>query len=504
MHCLLPFIQIHPARPESLVYFCCMRTKIVFSVLLSAIAVQVQAQEKWDLRRCVDYAVANAISVKQAEIQQKLSEVNLTQSKQAQYPSLVLNNNYGKSFGLRENPTTGIFEDQSFFNVGLNMQSSATIFNFFSRKNTILANEFDALAAKASVDKQKNDLSLFVANAYLQVLLSREQEKVAAVQLQQSQAQLDNTRKLVRAGALPELNAAELEAQVARDTANLIAARGTVDQNLLSLKNLMNLDASTAFDVAAPPVELIPVDPIGELQPEAVYALAVQNQPQQQINNLRYKAGEKNLLAARAQMKPSIGGFAGLSTNYIYFKQPVYERIQTGSNPTGLKVTTPTGTYDVLSPVFAQGARTGFLTPNSFGSQLRSNFGQNFGLGISVPIFNGGSLRANYQRAKLNLQSLNLQKDQDNLKLKQDIYQAYLAAVTAMQRFEASKKSVEAASRTYEFARKRADIGMLGTFELITNQNNLFRTKLELVANQFDYVFKMKVLEFYKGQGIKL
>jgi outer membrane protein len=178
--------------------------------------------------------------------------------------------------------------------------------------------------------------------------------------------------------------------------------------------------------------------------------------------------------------------------------------VQTGSTPTGLKVTTPTGTYDVVSPVFAQGGRTGFFTPNSFGTQLRSNFGQNLGLGISVPIFSGGSLRANYQRAQLNVQSLNLQKDQDNLKLKQDIYQAYLAAVTAMQRFEASKKSVEAATRTYDYARKRADVGMLGTFELITNQNNLFRAKLELVSNQFDYVFKMKVLEFYKGQGLKL
>lgn len=481
-----------------------MRSKYLITAFLASLLVQVQAQEKWDLRKCVDYAVANAISVKQVEIQQKLSEITLKQSRLGQIPSLSFNNNYGKSFGLRENPTTGIFEDQSFFNVGLNMQSSATIFNFFSRKNTILANEFEVLAAKANIDKQKNDLSLFVANAYLQVLLTREQEKIAQVQLEQSKAQLENTRKLVRAGSLPELNAAELEAQVARDTANLISARGTVEQNLLSLKNLMNLDAGTAFDIVAPPVDLIPVEPIADLQPEAVYVLALQNQPQQQINSLRFKAGEKNLLAAKGAMKPSIGAFAGLSTNYIYFRQPIYERVATGSTPTGLKVTTPTGTYDVVSPTFAQGARTGFLTPNSFGSQLRSNFGQNLGLGISVPLFNGGNLRSNYQRAKLNLETLRLQVDQDNLKLKQDIYQAYVAAVTAQQRYEASKKSVETAARTYEFARKRSEIGMLGTFELITNQNNLFRSRLELVANQFDYVFKMKVLEFYKGQGLKL
>jgi outer membrane protein len=140
----------------------------------------------------------------------------------------------------------------------------------------------------------------------------------------------------------------------------------------------------------------------------------------------------------------------------------------------------------------------------SFTRQLDQNFRQSVGLSVNVPIFNGNNLRTTYEKSKVNFRSLQLQKELDNLKLKQDIYQAYSAAMVALEKFNAGKKSVEAADRSFSFAQKRYEVGMLSTLDLITNQNNLFRAKLEDVLNQFDYVFKMKVLEFYKGQGLKL
>ena len=133
-----------------------------------------------------------------------------------------------------------------------------------------------------------------------------------------------------------------------------------------------------------------------------------------------------------------------------------------------------------------------------------TTFSQQIGLSISVPIFNGGQLSTNYQRSKLNIKTAELQQEADNQKIKQDIYQAYNAATVALEKFNSSEKSVAASQRTYDFAQKRYTVGMLSTFELITNQNNLFRAKLENVLNQYDYVFKMKVLEFYRGQGLKL
>ncbi len=481
--------------------------RIVSLTLIAIIALcnTVIAQEKWDLRKCVEYAVANGFSIKQAELQTKLTDINYSQSKTSRYPSLSLGNNNGVSFGLRENPTTGILENQSFFNVGLNLQSSAAIFNWFSKKNTIAANEFEALAAKASVNKQKNDLSLLVANNYLLILLAKEQENIARVQLELSIAQLNNTRKLVDAGALPELNAAELDAQVARDTANIITAKGSVQQAILNLKANLNLDAAAAFDIETPPIELMPIDPIAELQPDLVYASAIINLPQQQVNDLNYKAGEKSVLSAKGSMMPTFAAFGNVSSNFVYFKTPIYNKVLTGATfPTGQIVNVSGSTYPVLSPVTKQGDVLGYILPNGFGQQLRNNRGSNLGINLSVPIFNGHSLRSNYERSKINLQNLQLQKDIDNQKIKQDIYQAYNAAIVAVEKFNASKKSVTTAERSYGFAQKRYEVGMLSTLDLITNQNNLFRAKLEMVLNQFDYVFKMKVLEFYKGLGIKL
>ena len=144
------------------------------------------------------------------------------------------------------------------------------------------------------------------------------------------------------------------------------------------------------------------------------------------------------------------------------------------------------------------------LKPSSLGTQLDNNLRKSFGLNLSVPLFNGGNAKINYERSKLNIESLKLQKESDDQKLKQDIYQAYNAALVALQKFNASKKSVEANEKTYFFAGKRFNIGALSTFDLITAQNNLLRAKLEYSLNQFDYVFKMKVLEFYKGVGLKL
>ncbi len=474
-------------------------------IAIIALCNSITAQEKWDLRKCVDYAVSHGFTIKQAELQTKLADIQYNQSRLSQYPTLNAGNSYGVSFGLRENPTTGILENQRFFNLGLNLQSSASIFNWYSKKNAIAADQFEMLAARAGVEKQKNDLSLLVANNYLAILLAKEQENIARVQLQQSISQFTNTRKLVDAGALPELNAAELEAQVARDTSSVISAKGNVQQAILNLKANLNLDAAAEFEVAIPPVEMIPIDPIADLQPEAVFALAVKNLPQQQVNSLRYQAGEKSMLSSKGAMKPNIGAFGNIGTNYVYFKTPIYNRILTGTTtPTGLIVNTGTIDYPVLQPATKQGDISGYIKPNGLGPQLSNNLGQNIGLNISVPIFNGSSLRSNYERSKVNLQNLSLQKDIDNQKIKQDIYSAYNAAIVALEKFNASKKAVETSQRSYDFSKKRYDVGMLPTLDLITNQNNLFRAKLEMVSNQFDYVFKMKVLEFYRGLGIKL
>ncbi len=482
-----------------------MCRKLCLFAVFAGILMTTRAQDKWSLQRCVQYALDSNLNIKQQEVQADLAAVTYKQSRLSQIPSLNLSNNEGYRFGRSQNPSTGILESQNFFQVGLNLQSSVDIFNFFSKKNTIAANEWSLLAAKAATDKLKNDIALTVANAYLQVLLAREQEEIAAVQIQQTAAQLGIVQKQVNAGALPELNAVELEAQLANDSANYISSRGSVDQAKYNLKAHMNLDASRPFEIEEPPAEKIPLEPLEALQPELVYAMALANLPQQQVNDYNLKAARSNSLAAKGYLYPTVSAYGGLGTNYGYFRSPIYDQVLTGYQTSGLIVSDGMGGFmDVQRPMFTNGGQKGYITSDPIGTQFSNNFGQQIGISLSVPIFNAWQAKAGYERSKLNIRSLEYQQRLDNATLKQDIYQAYNAAIVALEKFNSSGKSVEAAQRTYDLALKRFNVGMLGTFELVTDQNNLFRAKLQYVLNQFDFVFKMKVLEFYKGQGIKL
>ena len=459
----------------------------------------IQAQEKWDLRKIVDYAMANNITVRQAAVQTDISQLLYKQSKLALYPNASFSGNTAFNNGRNQDPTSFNLITQSYLSAGLQLQTSIDIFNWYSKKNSILANQWELEAARANTDKLKNDIALTAANSYLQILLAREQENIALVQLRQTQAQLSNTRKLVNAGSLPELNAAELEAQEARDSANYIGARGNVEQAKLVLKSNMNMDAAASFDVLIPPVEAIPVEDIADLQPDVVYKLAVANLPQQRYNNYKVKAAQNFSKAAKGNMYPTISAFGNFGSGYNSRAQEII-----GSEV----INAPIGNVNVSGVDYAV-LPTQPFTKYNYGKpvlfrQFNQNFRQSVGIGISIPIFQGAQLRTNWERSKLNIRTAELQQEADNQQIKQDIYQAYNAALVALEKFNSSKKSVDASQRTLDFAQKRYNVGMLGTFELITQQNNLFRAKLEYVLNQYDFVFKMKVLEFYKGQGLKL
>lgn len=428
----------------------------------------ISAQEKWDLQRCVDYAIKNNISVRQTDLQSRFSELALKQSRAAQIPSFSFGASGSNNFGLSDNPTTGILENNRFFSVGMQVQSQVTLFNWFARKNTVKANEITYEADRAQTEKIQNDIALNVAVAYLQVLLAREQINVSAITVEQTKAQLERTQKQVDAGTLPDLNAAQLEAQLALDSSSLITSQASAQQFLLQLKALLNLDAGLPFDIATPPLDAIPVEPIADLQPEAVYASAVVNLPQQKVNELRIQSAEKSVRSARGSMHPTISAFGSMDTRSVHFPS-----------------TSPFPSDKVLT-------------------QFRENFGQNIGLGLNIPIFNARNARTAWERAKLNVKNLELTKEQGDMQLKQDIYKAYTDAVAAIEKYNANKKGEQTAQKAYDYAMKRYDMGLLSTYELLNTQNSLQTARAQAIYARYDYVFKMKLLEFYKGQGLKL
>jgi outer membrane protein len=486
--------------------------KKLLTLFGTALLFQVQAQttnEKWDLRKCIEYAVVNNISVRQADVQARISALQARQAKLSQYPNVNMNSGTGVRFGRSIDPTTNQFSTSQFLYQNFGLNAGIQLYNNGSLKNTMRAAELSAQAALAEVERVANDISLNVANFYLQVLANREQVKVTQVQISQSQTQLDITKKRVEAGVLPELNQAELEAQLANDSSNFVTAVTNYELSLLNLKGLLNIDPGIAFELETPPVESIPLESFGELQPELVYQLALTTQPLQKANDLRIRAAEKSMLAAKGQMYPTVSFGGNLSSNFSNsFKRTSgfsflgYAPV-TGAEPI---VSISNVEYYVQNPIYriSQEKRNFGQLWQGWGDQIANNFGQNVGLTISVPIFNAGQAKVAYQRSKLDLRNTELQKTGADLKLKQDIYTAYNNATAALEKFNAGRKAVESAQKAYDFALKRYEVGLLPSLDLITNQNNLLRAKVQQLSNKFDYVFKMKVLEFYKGQGLKL
>lgn len=455
------------------------------------------------MQRCVMYALTNNISVKQADVQARLAALQLKLSEAGRYPNLGFSSSAGYNFGRSVNPATNSFENQSIFFTNFQLQSGVNLFNWFSQRYTVQASELDKKAADAATDKARSDIALNVAVAYLQTLLANEQTEISNVQIRQTQSQLENIRKQVAAGVLPELNAVELEAQLARDSAAYIGTQATYQQNLIQLKALLNLDMAVPFDIDKPDVTSIPLESLADLQPAVVFQQALKNLPQQRANQFRYQAALKNIQATKASMYPTLSAFGSIGSRYSSLF-PDQENI----------VVRPTGKVDTLGFVeIAPGTIRYAVRPNfqvatqntPFNRQLFNvNLSQAVGLSLSIPIFNNRQLRTNWERARLNAESIRLQVEGDNLTLQQDIYTAYTNAINAQQRHRAALKGVEAAERAFDFSQKRYNAGLLQTIELITNQNNLYRSRLDALAAQYEFVFRMKLLEFYKGEGLKL
>lgn len=455
--------------------------------------------EKWDLPKCVEYALKNNISVRQADLQIRFAQLDWQQSKWGQYPSATFSNSLGYSAGRNQDPTTFSLITTGYVFNNYSLQAGADLFNWFTKKNTIEARDLNVKATEAGVEKAKNDVALNVAVAYLQVLLAREQINLAKSKLAQTRSQLESTRKQVDAGKLPELNAVNLESLYESDSSSLISAGTAALQSLLQMKALLNIDPAAPFDIVAPAVELIPVESLANLQPDAVYLLATANMPQQKVDQLNILSAKKMVEVSRGAMYPTFSLFGSLGSTFNNKAMEIKSKTQLN---TAIGSVTVGGTpYQVfpLSPfdIYTFG-KIGYF------NQLNQNFRQSVGLTISVPILNGGSLRTAWQRSKLNVKQYELQQEKNSFTLKQDIYTAYNDAVSAMQKFNANRKAVEFSRKAYDYATKRYDLGLLSTYDLITTQGNLALAESQLLYSQYDYVFKMKLLEFYKGQGLKL
>jgi len=478
---------------------------IIALLLLCFLFTETNAQNSWSLERCIQYAQQNSLTIKQAEYAVETAQLQEKSSKAERYPNLNASGSFGIQSGRTIDPTTNDFVNQSvsFNSYGLN--AGMTLFNGFRIRNSIEQSQIDVKAALKDAEATTNNLALSIASAYLQILLSEEQASNATRQLDQANEQLTQTDKLINAGVLPQNDRLDIVAQVALNEQTVVQAQNAVEAAYLALKQLLELEPSKEISVEKPSV-VIPEDANPEvLTLSGVYSQALTTQPQIEAGELRAQSAEIGIDIAKAGKLPSLNIGGGLNTNWSSAARDF-------ENPE--IIGDPIITQGPAFPVIINGADATLSEFNvepqikfnnlAYGKQLNQNFGQNIGISLNVPIFNNFRNDINMERAELNIKNQQVTNERAKQQLKSDIQTAIANARAAKKSFAASESAKAAAEAAFNNAQRRFDLGAINTFELATAKANFDRSEIDLTTAKYQYLFNLKVVDFYVGKKLTL
>ena len=464
---------------------------ITFSLTLSA-------QDTWNLERCIREALDKSLLIKQVELQKQSSVITGKQLKLERLPNLNASSSLGVSFGRVVNPATNDFETENSFYQSLGLNSGLMLFNGFRLQNSIRQNNLFVDAAEADLQQARNDLALNVALSYLNVLFAYENLEIAQDRLTLSENQLSNLDKLIEAGNRPENDRYDILSQVAIDQQSAVTAQNNIEINLLALKQQMWMEPDFPLEIERPEIRLDNLEALENETLASVYTAALTSQPEIEAASLREEAGELGINIAKSQLYPSlsIGGDIGSNWSDLAREEGVFV------------------TQVIPQPgVFINGVETDFAyqveVPTQFNTipylrQLDNNIGYGFGASLSIPIFNNYAARGNVEKAKINAINANIQSDQTKQTLKTNIQNAISSAKAAKQSLAAAEASNTAAKIAFNNANRKSELGSLNNFELLAARNRYDTAENNLLIAKYEYYFRIKVIEYYLGHGIRL
>lgn len=472
---------------------------IIFSTFLG------QAQDTWTLERCIEYAQKNNINVKQSQLQVNGSDIAAQQSKAARYPGVNFSTNLGANFGRVINPQTNQFDNKAIgFNSG-SVNINQIVYDGGRINASIKQAQINHQAAESDLEQTVLNISLNVAQAYLQILLGEEQTTSAKKRYDQSKAQLEQIEKLIKAGSRAGNERLDFVAQTTRTEQSVVAAQNNVDLAYLNLKQLLELDPESAFKIERPAnINLTNISDFEGLTMRAVYNQAFSRQPQIKAGELRLKSAEIDADIARSDRLPSISLFGSLSTNYSTAANKILDR----SQPIPFILSEPSSVVINGTPASFQSYGIDFdnisMKNNPFYRQYADNFGQAVGVSLQVPIYDRGMTRLAIERARLNAANQQLTNQRTQQQLKNDIQVALANAKAAKKQYDAADKTLSAATLAYESMEKRFKSGASSSFELTTARNNADTAERDLIIAKYDYLFKVKIVDFYQGRKISM
>lgn len=446
-----------------------MKKTILPFLVLSVITSTVFSQETWTLERCIEYALANNIQVKQQELNVKVNEVNLLQSKMEALPTININGNHSYSFGLVTNYITNTKESLNTQASSFSISTGMPIFNGFQLTNTRKQNQFDLKASVADVERVKNNIALTIASLYLQILYQQELVEIAKRQLELSKMQRERTKVLVSAGSLPEGNLYEVDALVASDELQLVNTQNQLNLSYLNLTQLLELKSPEGFQIAKPLIPAVDSIKLMNENPAQIFSTAEGIMPQIQSARYKLQSSEVGLKIAKGGLQPRLSLGASYNSGAQY-------RIQDN--------------YD--------------FTGDPFFTQIKNNASKSIGLSLSIPIFNGLSARSRVSTARIGLMNAQLALESERNALYKEIQQAYADAIAAEKKLQASLKSKAASEESFRYTQNKFNVGLVTALDFTTAKNKLAQAETDLLQAKYELIFKTKILEFYKGLPLKL
>jgi outer membrane protein len=452
-----------------------MNIKINFKLVLFfslSLGFYSQAQtKKWTIQECVDYALKNNISIKQTDLDAKATAISKKDAIGNFLPSINAQASHSWNIGLNQNITTGLLENQTTQFTSAGISSNIAIYNGLQNQNRLRKSSLSILASQYQLSKMKDDVSLNVANAFLQILFNKENLKVQKEQLSNDEKQLNRTNELVSSGVVPRGDLLDVKATVAADNQRVIAAENVLFLSKLSLAQLLQLDEFKDFDIAD--VDYDPKQSVTILEsPETIVAKAKQERYELKIAKTNFEIAEKDVRISKGAYLPSLSGFYSFSTRASY--------------------------SDRIIGVDANNNYI-FTGPLSLFDQFSNNKGHSFGLQLSIPILNGFSVMNNVARSKIALERSKTTQKQAELDLERNVYTAITDAKGAMNAYESAKTALEARAEAFNYATEKYAVGIMNSFDYNQSQTLYANAQSEVIRTKFDYIFKVKVVEFYFG-----
>jgi outer membrane protein len=437
---------------------------IFFVLLLSIIG---YSQKEWSLTDCINYAIENNIEIKQSEINTATYEINLQQSKLDLIPSLNASTSQSYGWGRSINYANYTYSKtirQNYFQ----LSSNVTVFQGFQKSNTIKQNSYDYMASQFDSDEMRDNISVRLAYAYLQILYSHEILDVAVNQVEVTNQQINRTQKLVDAGTLAKGSLLEIQSQGAQEEVNAIMSRNNLNLAYLDLLQLLDLPASERFEIVKPNLEVTEEPQL--LKPEEVYSYAVMNRPQILSAEYRVKSSDRGLAIAKGLRSPSLQLSGGWNTRY-----------------SNREMKTTIQGMDTITSVIP------------FGEQFNDYQDKNISISLNIPIFNGYQTSSNISRAKLNTRYAENNLELEKNTLRKSIEQAYSDAIAAYKAYNATIKSVKSFQEAFKYTEQKFNVGMVNAVEYNLAKSRLVQAESELLQAKYDFVFKKKILDFYMG-----